>query len=98
MVAGDYHILSVTVTMPSGMTLQDCTIKWALYKRGVVLEKKTEDGITIKGDDIFEVEIAAGETTGMAGLYQHEAEITDASGHVVTVMRGNVEILRELVK
>lgn len=101
-VAGDTAKLTVSVTDPTGapLDLTGATIRWAMG-RGVgippLLEKSSEDNsITINGTS-FDINLDPLDTQNLRGAFYHEAEITDASGEVSTVMTGTATVRGSLI-
>ncbi|WEK53335.1 MAG: hypothetical protein P0Y55_12145 [Candidatus Cohnella colombiensis] len=101
MFAGDSIQIEVAVTdKGEAVYLTGTTIKWAL-KRSVlktanVALKTTASGIELTDptDGKFQVTLNAIDTVSLKpGYYYHEAEITDASGNVSTIMTGTVAIV-----
>lgn len=77
--------------------LTGCSIKWVMYDpddTGVILTKTDEIVVTDAIDGQLTVPLAPADTeTVTPGNYCHEAEITDASGNVSTVMTGDFIVL-----
>lgn len=91
--AGDYREISFTVE--DAETLEGASVKWfmaASAKAGVLLYKESPEGIDIDGNG-FTVVLLPGDTEAInPSCYYHEAVITDADGHVVTVAIGKAVI------
>lgn len=101
MFCGDTHELPVTVRDSSG-ALKDITgaaVAWALAKSvkcDPEFTKATGSGIALTdpSNGLFTVTLNPADTLNLCpGDYYHEAEVTDSSGRVVTVMTGRVRLL-----
>ena len=98
--AGDTANLSVTVydTDNGGYkNIANSTIAWVLFDpdgSGVLLTKTTGDITITDGlNGRFTVPLSPADTVNIApGVYRHEAEITDSSGTVSTVLTGDFVI------
>ena len=98
-VRGDSKTIKVTVTQPDG-SVKDITgasVEWAMspkHSTTSTLSKSTSSGgisITDAGSGKFEVSLDPSDTESLdGGQYEHEAEVTDSSGNVTTVLRGTV--------
>lgn len=103
MYAGDTVNIKVTVYDSDNSNVRKnitgCTIKWVMYDpddTGVMLTKTTPSGITVTDAINGELTIPVASTdteTVTPGNYRHEAEITDASNNVSTVLVGDFIIL-----
>lgn len=98
--SGDTLIIEVEVSNTDG-TAKDITsasIEWVLAKRrgGTAVISKSAAGGGISITDavagLFEVTIDPADTDSLAGLYFHEAEVTDSAGNISTVLEGHVFI------
>lgn len=71
-------------------------IRWRMGKPGAapVLEKELGSGVEIVDAEngVFVVEIARGETSNLAGRWQHDATVRDAAGDELTVFFGEIPI------
>lgn len=95
---GDTLDLNVTVyagDTNSHKNIAGCNVRWVLYDpdgTGVMLTKTTDDAITIidglNGELIIAL-VPADTRLINPGSYRHEAEITDASGNVSTILTGD---------
>lgn len=99
-IAGDSKQIVVTVTNTDGslVDLTASTVKWAMKHNPVmtnVVYKDTTAGITISNatGGEFTIQIDPTDTTGLTGDFYHEAELTDQTGNVSTVMTGRITIL-----
>lgn len=100
MIAGDTLNLNVTVYDENGVNkdIANSTIKWVLYDEATdtaVLTKTTSSDIAITNGlyGQFTVPLSPANTVSVApGVYYHEAEVTDSSGNVSTVLIGHVTI------
>lgn len=93
MFAGDTK--DIVVTMSDSTNLTGATIAWVLRRGGVTgtveVPKSTTSGISIS-NTTFTVRLSASDTANLKGRYYHEAEVTDVSGNVSTVMTGSISI------
>ncbi|MCU6709348.1 hypothetical protein M6D81_11580 [Paenibacillus sp. J5C_2022] len=93
--AGDTRNIEVTV---DSVNLSGATVKWAVkktvYDAEYVLYKDTDAGITVTGAAAgeFTIPLKPEDTAGLSGNYVHEAEITDASGNVSTILTGTMTV------
>ena len=102
--AGDTKTLTVTVTDGAGAAknITSATISWKLLDEqgGTVrLTKTVGSGIalTTPTSGIFTVSIATGYTSSLvAGKYYHEANVTDSSSNVSTVLIGVITLRRAI--
>jgi hypothetical protein len=101
--SGDDVDLQITVTDPATDTpkqLQGASVRWVLFDRRagqIVLTKTTGAGITLTNAaaGIFTVALDAADTDALAGVYTHEAQVTDAGGRKSTVTTGTLTIMRD---
>lgn len=100
--AGDTLSIAVTVTDETG-TAWDVTWLTAKYilhnplvAQTVLTKTSTAGQITLAGN-VVTVNIAAGDTAGLAGTYYHELQLTDIAGQVATVVAGNVQFVQTLI-
>lgn len=104
MCSGDTRTLTVTVNdrvTGDPIDLTGASIAWVLAKNNkstAEIEKSVGSGITVAtpASGVFVVTINPADTTDLDGIYYHEAQVTDASGRVVTVMRGRATIETDL--
>lgn len=98
MFAGDTENVVVTVTEGgSPINLSGATIRWVMKRAGSVtplISKTSPAGITITdtAGGKFTISLMPADTEDQRGDYYHEAEVTDASGNVSTVMTGRAAI------
>lgn len=99
--AGDNKLIDVTVVDGDGVAVDitGATIKWVLAKTAgdsALVTKTTGDGITITDAAAgkFRVTLVPADTESLAGVYYHEAEVTDASSQVSTVLIGKVIVYK----
>ena len=98
--SGNSLKLAITVKDPSGavVDLSGASIRWALtetYDQTVLVRKSTADGgivITDAENGTFEINVDPQDTDDLSGEYDHECEVTDSGGNVVTVTTGTIEI------
>lgn len=104
--SGDDKTFSVTVVDSITGSVRDITgmtIDWHLARRvttSALVEKATGgSGITITAGSTgsFLITLSAGDTADLAGKYYHEAQVTDGSGNISTVMVGTITINRDLI-
>jgi hypothetical protein len=102
--SGDSKILEVTVTDGTGaaVDLTGATIAWQLAKspgESALVSKTIGSGIAVTDavGGIFEITLDAADTAALSGRHYHEAEVTDTSGKVSTVLTGAVLIKPELI-
>ena len=97
--AGDDQDLAFTVKDEAGsaVDITGFTIAWRLATHvtaPMLVSKATGGGITItdavQGE--FTVALAAADTAGLAGVYYHEAELTDGGGDISTIATGHVTL------
>jgi len=97
MYSGDSKTLNVTVTLTG--TLVGSTIKWSAGMDYVpAVTKTTTAGISITGATTFTVALLPEDTENLEGTYLHEAQVTDLSGNVSTVMTGKLKIIKDLIE
>lgn len=103
---GDDLALEVTVKNADGTPkdLTGATIRWALHTTNKAavpkLSKAISTGIAVTdaAGGVFTVTIARADTAALkAGVYYHEAEITDAASKRATVLTGKATILQALI-
>lgn len=101
--SGDTKEITITVTDASGsdVALGGSTIVWGLYtapgaSTASVTKSTTAGTITISTNTCT-IALVASDTTGLAGKYYHETEVTDASSVVETVTTGWLTILLDTV-
>lgn len=103
MFSGNAKVLEFTVyDKPGGdvVTLVGATaIKWQLFHMtpataDPIISKTLGSGITVTSPagGIYEVVLAAVDTTSLAGLYYYETELVDADGYKETVDSGTINI------
>ncbi|TIM16278.1 MAG: hypothetical protein E5Y67_03540 [Mesorhizobium sp.] len=110
MYQGDSKVLSVTVADEDGqvVSVDGMTIRWQAspvitggFDTTATLKKDNDalGGITtVTEEGVFEVEIEPEDTESLSGLYYHEAELTDGTGHVSTVLTGRMTIKPVLIR
>ncbi|OME86914.1 hypothetical protein BK120_08300 [Paenibacillus sp. FSL A5-0031] len=95
MFAGDTKNVTVTVT---GVDLTGASVKWAMKKSIYNAEpdvyKDTLTGVTITAPDKFVIAFKPADTAALSGGFYHEAEVTDASGNVSTLLSGTITVNR----
>lgn len=106
-VAGDSILLEFTVTDQDGAAaiITGDTIAFAVVKHAGDTPVITTEGgsptatgtITDGAGGIFQVSVLAADTVGLGGLYQWDAELTDATGGVQTVARGTMLFVGDVV-
>lgn len=94
--AGDTKDIIIAVTDAAGaaVNLSGATAKWVLKKNASASNsayKTTGNGITVVGG-VVTVRMNSADTQGLQGRYYHEAEVTDVSGNVSTILTGYVTI------
>lgn len=98
--AGDTVNIRVTtydgdVTGTARKDIANSSIAWVVYDPdadGVILTKATADAITITDglNGLFIISLIPADTEDVPpATYRHEAEITDSSGNVSTVLTGD---------
>jgi hypothetical protein len=99
MFAGDSDGILIPLTGDDGEPygLYGATAKWALArsaKHTPVLEKDTDDGITIDDEaGTITIPLLPEDTAELAdGLYYHELELTELDGTVKTLMFGQITL------
>jgi len=103
--AGDTKQLVVTVTDDAGdpKDLTGATVRWILQGRPAdsspLLDKDNDakGGVTIvdAAGGVFRVDLSPEDTEELSPrTYYHEAEVTDASGNISTVLIGSLVIHR----
>ena len=109
MVSGDTKILSITAQTSTGtaLNLNGAVITWQLFPLGggtALLTKTIGGGITITdaSNGVFQVKIDPADTADLAGSYNHEAQITDTDGNILTprnvgLSPGVLEVAADLV-
>lgn len=97
--AGDNMVITVTVTQAgSAKNLTGATAinykAYPLNSSTAVITKALLSGVTVTNaaGGIFTVTLAPADTTALCGDYRHEAEITDVSGNISTVMTGLLSV------
>jgi hypothetical protein len=94
MFAGDTPPL--TFTMSDSTSLSGATVKWVMRKGHVkgpqALLKTTLNGGLVASGTIVTVNLLSADTLSLEGKFYHEAEVTDVSGKVSTVMTGTITI------
>lgn len=103
--AGDTVNLDVAVTNSAGAAkdITGATIAYVLFNEpagATVLTKTTADDIAITPGTggLFTITLEPADTESVApGAYYHEAEVTDISGNVATVLTGKVTIMRSRI-
>ena len=100
MYAGDTNTITVTVTDSAGavVNITGATITWKLLEEQggtIALTKTVGSGIIITNGagGIFTIALAATDTASLlAGAYYHEAELTDTSSNVSTILIGTLTL------
>lgn len=104
--SGDDEDILVSVVDDAGaaVALTGATITWRLAdtRGGTVELTKINDstnGVTITdaAGGTFTIHIASADTTDLAGVYYHEAQVEDAQGNKTTVLTGYAEILEDII-
>ena len=98
--SGDSKKLNITVTDGAGAAkdLTGATMIWRLAVRKHAtseISKATASGIAFVSEvsGIAQVTIDPADTAGLDGDYYHEAQVTDSSGDIETVMVGTATII-----
>lgn len=96
--AGDSRQLVVTVSDPAG-TVENLTgafLRYVLIQgQSIVLTKTTLNGgiaITAAANGQFTVYLAAADTAGLLGAYQHEIRMIDTAGNSSIILTGTVTV------
>lgn len=103
--SGDTITITVTVTDSAGaaVDLTGASIRWSARKLGEAdnaIEKTTSAGeveLTDPTAGEFEVVLEPADTASLAGVYQHESEITDVAGGVTTVATGAMTLTEDVI-
>lgn len=108
MYAGDTATLVVTVTDSSGaVDLTGASVKWQAssiivggFEATPSIEKSLDDGIAITNAEggVFDVRLDPSDTESLSGKFYHEAELTDASGNVSTILTGRMTVTSVLIR
>ncbi len=96
--------LSVTARGESGaaLDLTGASVTWRIAtedRRATRIVKTAGAGVTVTDapSGRFTVALVPGDTAGLPpGLYEHAAEVTEPDGTVSTVLRGRLELERDL--
>jgi len=102
MYSGDTQDVTATITDDdsASVALAGMTIKWGFAtapgQTAIVTKTTTDSDITISGNT-FSFEIAPSDTTSLAGTYYHEAECTDATNDVQTVLSGWMTVKADIL-
>jgi hypothetical protein len=104
-VSGDDMVIEVTVTdrnTGAGVDLTGASARFAIAMRGslkTVCTKATGSGINVTDpeDGILEVELVAADTESLAGTYDYELQVVDASGNRSTPLYGTIAIRRDII-
>lgn len=102
-IAGDTRTVQATVEQSAGapFNLTGAAIKWQVFAMSggtftgsPIISKSVGSGITITNaaGGIFQISLASADTTGLAGTYYHEAEVTMPGGIVHTALTGTITI------
>lgn len=101
MVAGDARDIEIPVADETGaaLNLAGYTVRWGLFNMaGAKLLEKTlaAGGVVVDAPSsgVILVPLEPLDTSGKAGLFRHECEITDGNSKPYTVAQGEVEIKR----
>ena len=109
MVSGDTKILNITAQTSTGtaLNLNGATITWQLFPLGggtALVTKSIGSGITVTdaSNGVFQVKIDPADTASLAGSYNHEVQIVDTDGNVLTprnvgLSPGVLEIAADLI-
>ena len=86
----------MTNTAGASVNLTGASVVWVLATRsgGASLSRLTSDsgsGITVSGCT-FTVSLSSTHTSGLAGVYYHEAQVRDSGSNISTVAVGTVDI------
>lgn len=85
-----------TITMTDSTNLSGATVKWGLRRGHVkgpqVLLKTSQDGGLSASGSVVTINLLNSDTSALDGQFYHEAEVTDISGKVSTIMTGNITI------
>lgn len=103
MMSGDSKTLTVNVVDGDGVAVDVSTAAAIVYEIAAspaaatsYVSKALTTGVTVATSTVT-VTLAPADTKDLAGVYYHELEITDASGHVFTAFSGYVTIARDLI-
>ena len=102
-IAGDTRTIRATVEQSPGVpfNLTGASIKWQMFAMSggtftgsPIISKSVGSGITITdaGAGIFHISLLSADTTGLAGTYYHESEVTLPGSIVHTVFTGTITI------
>jgi hypothetical protein len=95
---GDTKVLTVTVRNQNTrevVSIAGATILWKAFKGyGKTVALSKSGSITDGAGGVFTVTIAAGDTAGFRGSYNHEAQVTFADSTVCTVLTGVMNVER----
>lgn len=102
-IAGDTRTIQATVEQSTGVpfNLTGAAIKWQVFAMSsgtftgeAIISKAVGSGITITNPSggVFQISLASADTTGFAGTYYHEAEVTMPGGIVHTAFTGTITI------
>lgn len=105
MVAGDSKTLVITVRNSVGdpVNITGSTIKWQAARslgKASIISKTTSSGISLSDptNGIFTVTLNPDDTEDLRGVYHHEAQVTDASNNISTVLSGTMTIRPPLIE
>lgn len=97
--SGNHATLTIPVLNAAGavVPITGAAIKWVLSKAvdsAALVTKTVGAGVTITNGagGIFTVALLPADTSSLWGIYYHEAEVTDGSGNIVTVLTGQADI------
>ena len=98
--SGDSHYITVTVTDVDGAAknLVGATVK---YQAGQAITKASGGhgiAITDPAAGQFVITLEPDDTKDLVGIFAHEAEVTDSSDDVSTVLVGRLTIKEDLIE
>ena len=95
--AGDYKDLIVTITGSdgAGYDLTGASITWVLEEApasGSLIKKQISGSGVVISTSTVTISLSPADTSGLAGMYYHEAEALDSASRVSTLFVGTLKI------
>jgi hypothetical protein len=96
-------VISITDNADAAVDITGATIVWKAFNNAgtVVVEKATDSAngveITDGSGGICKVHLLPADTASLAGVYNHEAEMTDVIGNVTTTTVGKMNVKLDLI-
>ena len=99
---GDDYTAVINVTASGiAVDLTGFTAPTAQLRRDVADNDSTVDATftcTISGTSAITMALAHAVTTPLTGCYQWDLQVTDPTGHIVTIARGPCHVLQEVTR